>query len=206
MVAIAPRANVGLAIPAGMFVIDIDGEEAHSSWSGMCGRHGAPPRTLTVLTSRGRHLYFSSTVEIHNSTGRIAPSIDVRSNGGYTVAPPSVHPSGHVYAIDKTQGLAIAEAPKWLAESAAPEDEPAPWRDIGRPAISLREGPSLRDARALEGLVRFVISSSPGERNARLYWAACRMREMVARDAMTPGLAASLLTELGHRTASPFPR
>lgn len=40
---------------------------------------------------------------------------------------------------------------------------------------------SRRDVRArLVGLVDFVLTSSPGERNARLFWATCKAGELVA--------------------------
>jgi Bifunctional DNA primase/polymerase, N-terminal len=182
----APRANVGLAIQAGIFVIDIDGEQAHSSWISMCAQHGEPPQTLTVLTSRGRHLYFRSTVEIHNSTGRIAPSIDVRANGGYTVAPPSVHPSGVVYSLDK-RCLEIAEAPEWIVELVLPEKEaPPPKRHYPLSDTPLR---------GLKGVIGTVANARQGERNSLAFWGACRAAELVGDGAIAEHFAEQLLVE-----------
>ena len=75
--------------------------------------HGPLPATLTSTTGKGRHLWFRAAGEIPCSTGRIAAGIDVRADGGYAVAPPSVHPNGTVYAwVDYS--IPPAAAPDWL--------------------------------------------------------------------------------------------
>jgi hypothetical protein len=78
----APCANVGVAPVGGRFVIDLDGPDAVSAFANYCGQHGAAPRTLTVRTARGWHLYFESAAPVPCSAGRIAPRIDVRAAGG----------------------------------------------------------------------------------------------------------------------------
>jgi hypothetical protein len=49
-----PNANIGVAIPDGFFVVDLDGSKAISAWENLCGRHGESPRTITVETGRGQ--------------------------------------------------------------------------------------------------------------------------------------------------------
>lgn len=51
--------------------------------------------SITVLTRRGKHLYFAYSGEV-NSAGKINDKIDVRGNGGYVCAPPSIV-AGHRY-------------------------------------------------------------------------------------------------------------
>jgi Bifunctional DNA primase/polymerase, N-terminal len=67
-----PEANIGLAIPEGMFVVDLDSNEAIGEWLNACGRNGDPPKTLVIKTGRGQHHYFHSSAKIGNSAGRIA--------------------------------------------------------------------------------------------------------------------------------------
>ena len=60
-------------------------------------QHEPLPRTAIVKTSRGWHLHFKLPAKcalIPCSTG---DGLDVRADGGYVVAPPSRHLSGHVY-------------------------------------------------------------------------------------------------------------
>lgn len=95
-----PNANIGLATgkESGLFVLDRDGPAGNRSYAKLCCRE--LEATLQVRTGKGVHHYVlwpDDGTEIRNSAGRIAEGIDVRGEGGYVVAPPSVHPSGAVY-------------------------------------------------------------------------------------------------------------
>ena len=114
-------ANIGVATGAdsGIVVFDIDLPVAFASLDRLI--EVTLPRTLTGLTGGGGlHLVCSSSdAELGNSAGRLPgveedlPGIDLRANGGYIVAPPSVHRSGARYEwLDAER--AIAAAPDWL--------------------------------------------------------------------------------------------
>lgn len=116
-----PRANVGIATGAasGIVVLDVDPDKGGGhSLAELKQHHGAPPQTPTVLTGGGgRHLYFTApSVPIRNKVG-LAPGLDLRGDGGYVVAPPSVHASGNRYrwapglSPDEMQ---LAPMPDWL--------------------------------------------------------------------------------------------
>ena len=79
--------------------------------------HGAAlPATVEVITGRGRHCYFriGEHGAIKNSAGQIAPGLDVRGDGGYVLAPPSIHPSGRAYTWSVDCAREFADAPDWL--------------------------------------------------------------------------------------------
>jgi hypothetical protein len=83
-------------------------------------QHGALPHTVESITTRGRHIFFSwPDRPIRNSTSKIAPGIDVRGDGGYVLAPPSIHPSGKPYEWSVDSADAFAAAPIWLLNAAA---------------------------------------------------------------------------------------
>lgn len=113
-----PNCNVG--IPTGhinnIFVVDIDGEQGIESLNHLELIHGkldAP----TVITGKGKHLYFKmpENVELKCSTSKIADHIDIRANGGYVVAPPSVHENGHRYTWENfVSNQDFPDAPTWL--------------------------------------------------------------------------------------------
>lgn len=190
-----PRANIGGGLGNGRFALDLDGQDAVLSFANTCDRHGGAPRTLTVRTARGWHLYFSSSVPIPCSTGRIAPHIDVRGSGGYIVAPPSEHPSGSVYAL--ARDLPIAEAPQWLVDLALPPPPQAVQKVTARPLTK------MGTARAIEGVIGVVANASAGQRNALLFWGAIKVAEMAAIGRVTLHEGEACLVEAGAQAGLP---
>lgn len=103
-----PDANVGIATGSmshGLTVIDIDiddskgihGDESFQDW---CDEEGVFIDSLTAVTGRGgKHLYFTSTYPYGNKTGCL-PGVDIRGEGGYVIAPPSIHENGNPYYFD----------------------------------------------------------------------------------------------------------
>ena len=124
-----PEANIGIATGAcsGVFVLDVDprtgGNEALAEYESL---HGLLPSTVFVETGRGdggRHLYCSCPKHPVRNV-HIGRGMDVKGDGGYVVAPCSIHPSGHAYAgeLDRPR---IAVASDWLLallRTEAPED------------------------------------------------------------------------------------
>jgi|SoiMetStandDraft_2_1073263.scaffolds.fasta_scaffold18348_4 hypothetical protein len=117
---IEPHYNVAIATGtiSGIFVVDIDSQDAEFELSKLEAQHGELPATVETITPRpGRHLYFRMPdTSVRNSESRIAPKIDVRGSGGYVLAPPSIHPSGRPYAWSVDSAGTIAEAPAWLLD------------------------------------------------------------------------------------------
>jgi hypothetical protein len=187
-----PKANIGIVTRGGHFVLDLDDAEAVSWFANACGRHGAP-KTLTARTARGFHVFFACDAEVPSSAARIAPGVDVRGVGGYVVAAPSMHPSGHVYTI--ARDLPIAEAPKWLVDEAMPPP-PRPMPAPGPMPAWRSEDARLR---AIPGILSLVANARQGERNQLTFWAACRFSEMVRDGLITQRLAEELLQQSAAR-------
>jgi hypothetical protein len=134
-----PDYNIGIATGAtsNIFVVDVDGGPAETALRKLEESLGVLPATVEAITARGRHIYFRyPTVPVRNSAGRLADGIDIRGEGGFVVAPPSVHPSGRRYCWSVDSANAFAAAPQWLLDwiaepkigngNAAPAAE---WRD-----------------------------------------------------------------------------
>ena len=97
-----PEANIGVRTGkiSGIVVVDTDlKNDGPKNWSELQDVHGAV-ETLTARTGGGgEHWIFlaPSDRQLKNTTSVIARGIDTRAEGGYIVAPPSLHMSGQRY-------------------------------------------------------------------------------------------------------------
>lgn len=97
----SPDANVAIATGevSGIIAIDVDprhgGDASLEAWE---RAHGPMPLTIESETGGGgRHLLFRHPGYRVRNRINVVAGIDVRGDGGYIVAPPSLHPSGRRY-------------------------------------------------------------------------------------------------------------
>jgi hypothetical protein len=115
-----PDANIGLHC-SGLVVLDVDPRHGgDASLAALEDEHDVLPETWTVCSgSGGRHLYFSapdSTEIRNNSDGGLAAGIDIRTRGGYVLAPPSRHISGGFYTWLVDPDEAMLRTPAYVAD------------------------------------------------------------------------------------------
>jgi hypothetical protein len=121
-----PDANVGIATGpvSGIVVLDVDAAKgAFSSELLFDGVDATVFTTPKVKTGAGLHFYYKypETETVRNSASKLAKFIDVRGEGGYVVAPPSVHVSGKKYEFLNEDIPHIAEFPQpWIDRLNAP--------------------------------------------------------------------------------------
>ena len=99
-----PDANIGMSTE-GLLVVDVDG--ADNPWPGDPERERDLARAAMSLTPHGgRHYFFRQPEgrDWRNTTGKIAPKVDTRANGGYVLVPPSVV-DGTPYRWATAEGL-----------------------------------------------------------------------------------------------------
>lgn len=148
-----PAANIGVRTgrASGLVVLDVDGDDGFESLRGVERQHGALPKTTSVKTPRGgAHFYFRHPGgEIPCSAGRLGVGLDVRGDGGYVVAPPSIGPNGNRYEPDEVAPIAML--PAWLRDLIVPPE---------------RTQRALVPAQTWVGMVRSGLAE--GERNAGL--------------------------------------
>ncbi|PGH49321.1 hypothetical protein CRI70_18455 [Streptomyces sp. Ru87] len=202
--------------PHHLIGLDLDvkhGEDSGAALARLCGEHGfALPPTVTVRTpSGGRHLWYTGPpdVPVPNSAGRLARGLDIRGTGGYLVGPGSYTTRG-VYRL--APGPAHpSPAPRALVRLLT-----APARTAGARTAGGRGSGLPPSAGPDSALLAFVRASRPGERNARLFWAACRayetgrgpaLADALITAAVTTGLTArearAAVLSAAHRQAGP---
>lgn len=116
-----PDANVGVVTGeiSNLVVLDIDPHHGGEDSAGRLERQFAPfPATIEATTGGGgRHLYFAHPGGLVRNRASLTQGIDIRGDGGYVVAPPSVHPSGRSYAWRPGRSpaeMTPAVLPRWL--------------------------------------------------------------------------------------------
>lgn len=170
-----PDANIGIATGSVIEVLDVDVHATGTGYpilrtlqrEGLIGGWGQAVRS----PSGGLHLYYPTDPEqAQGSWSRGRAHVDFRGTGGYIIAPPSTISTAHgtrYYEI-----IARGRHPRPIdAEAIRELLTPQPGRTL-RPVdpATLRERP-------VEQLAAWVAALPEGNRNAGLFWAACRLAE-----------------------------
>lgn len=134
-----------------------------------------PPGPRQRTGNGGWHYFFRFDPRISGSKNRLGRGIDVKSTGGYIVAAPSWTqksddgPGGpYVWELSRFD-VPVPRMPIWMSTLLCPPPRPKP-----NFTLEVNGG-------GLDAFARFVATSSKGERNNRLHWAASRAAEMAAR-------------------------
>jgi hypothetical protein len=209
-----PRANVAIATGAasGLVVLDVDpGKDGDASLRALEAERGELPETVQVLTGGGgQHFFFAHPGgQVRNSASTLGAGLDVRADGGYVVAAPSLHASGKRYTWEvsgRPDEVAPAPLPGWLLEAlrapAAPTlQAPRPgqhWLKVLRDGAG--EGRRNATCASLAGYL-FRIRSLHPEVAAEVVrlWASTRCQPPLPEDEVQKTLHSVARTELARR-------
>lgn len=174
------------------------------------------PPTLFCTTPRGGvHLYFALPGDgpaPGNRTG-IIDRIDVRGEGGYVIAPPSlrVDGKGYTWGVAHTTPPAIAPAAlldlifergRWAHKGPAPDKRPISERAAA--AVKPPAGAGIADVdqavrkyglSALDAELRDVRGAGEGQRNNILNNAALKLGQLIAAGALVEGFVVKCLED-----------
>lgn len=156
-----PHANIGLRPPKDYIVVDVDPRAG-----GSLDHLGAvPPTRIAATGGGGHHVWFRHQCD--RVRGRLAGAsgVDLKTNNGYVVAPPSVHPSGRRY--EWVSEYPVALLPDHLVNRVT----------VTQSVPIVHGGGQFRSGDRLDGLVNTVATAVEGNRNHALFWAACRAVE-----------------------------
>ena len=163
-------------------VIDADSPES-ASW--MVANHNSPIRTST---SKGRkHFWFAYPGhEVRNGAKLKGMALDVRGDGGYVVAPGSIHSSGSVYE----------EEGDWTDRASLPVFSSSWLGDKVQPLVNPQDAMNRR--------VRAYLDAIPGEaegsRDNQGFKVACKL---VREFALTDDTALTFLSEWNQKNTPP---
>lgn len=139
----APLSNIGLATGAasGITVLDIDigeGKDGAATWAALIEGHGEPQTLMANTGSGGIHVFFKYNSALKTSTNTLGPNVDCRNDGGYVVAPPSLHRSGRRYEW-VNEDETIADLPPHLSRRVEKRGRKRKDDPIGRTHFTLEE-------------------------------------------------------------------
>lgn len=82
---------------SGLVVVDPDGADGIARWDALVAEHRLPATHRVGTPGGGQHWYYREhprRVVGNDSTGKVAPGVDVRGLGGFVIAPPSTDDRG----------------------------------------------------------------------------------------------------------------
>jgi hypothetical protein len=170
--------NVGIACgePSGILVVDCDTNQAAVDFA---AEFPAAGKTVMAKTPRGAHFYFRYPGPAYRNRVKVREHVDIRSDGGYVVAPPSIHPCGEPYTWRR--------AP-WEVQPAPLPDGVRKLLDGGRsPGIPTMIGsPALYAAAAIRNAASRVREAHEGKRNHTLNREAFALAQLAAAGYLAP--------------------
>jgi hypothetical protein len=140
-----PTANIGSVTGAvsGMTVLDLDvklGKRGDNTLAALVAQHGKLPYTPRQRTwSGGMQVFLAHAPGVRNSAARIGHGLDIRGDGGYILAPPSVvedagRSGTYEWIVPPT--VPLAPMPGWLLalilRAQGPATSGTPRYDRGR--------------------------------------------------------------------------
>lgn len=193
MLALTPYGMLAIrtGAPSGLVVVDVDpGKGGFESLRELVRRGLCPPTRFVRTGNGGWHLYYRHPgphLRIPGSGSKLAPGIDIKADGGYVAAPPSIHPDTRKpYAWADAHAPIQEVAPPLVDVCLAPDPRPTP-------AAAASHTPALCGGRAishpellLAALVAKVHDAPSGRRRATLYGCARGVAKMAAAGAITP--------------------
>ncbi len=172
-----PDANIGIPTgsASGLVVIDVDvhGVDGYAAYA-RAARAGLIPAPLATVTtpSGGQHAYFPADPARGQRSWAVGKAgVDCRGDGGYVIAPPSVV---------RLDGARIPYRVEQVAVGAVEPVDAVRLRDFldpPPPRRPVREGRLVKGREDVDRLAAWLSRQVKGDRNYRLFWAACRLAE-----------------------------
>jgi hypothetical protein len=180
-----PQANIGLATGHCFDILDIDGPAGARALRTLAAAHGFQSSGPLVRTGGGGWHYYLAPTGLGNVHPAGLAHVDWRGRGGYVVAPPSRHASGHPYqwAPGRDLDTPPGQVPAVLLERLQPRQRQQPSGRVQLPAAA--DGPGERYGRAALAVELARVAAAPvGQRNRQLWESTRNLYNLVATGAL----------------------
>jgi Bifunctional DNA primase/polymerase, N-terminal/YspA, cpYpsA-related SLOG family len=177
---------------AGLAVVDIDPRNG-----GRIDQALMAPTAAVATGGGGWHLYYRHPGGPLLGALPGSPGVDVKADGGYVVAPPSVHPANRA-TYRWAGGRAVAEMPPALCAALTPPPASDPPAALSAILPARGAGGISSPAALLAAHLRAVQNAPEGRRRVTLYGAARGVARIVLAGAITVEDAHAALTAAGQ--------
>jgi hypothetical protein len=180
-----PQANIGLATGHLFDVLDVDGPAGKRAVRQLAAAHGLASSGPLVRTGGGGWHFYLSPTGLGNVHPRELEHVDWRGRGGYVVAPPSRHASGHPYQWLAGRALDTPPdpVPPVLLERLQPRQLQRPTGPDQLPTTGDGSGDRYARAALAQELAR-VAAAPAGQRNRQLWESTRNLYNLVATGAL----------------------
>jgi P4 family phage/plasmid primase-like protien len=195
-----PRANIAIATgstKSKLVVIDLDvknGINGIESWVEFVKNSGIDNSTCRAFAGGGgQHIYFLTEDPVWTGV-KLLPGVDVRADGGYIIAPPSIHASNNRYTWDEGHSI-LDHSPLVLPKAILELIEKKRSEKTSKPSGSV-QSTHKQALRTDESNGAQILMVTGGERNVILTSVAGSMRRIgLGYDAIHQALAACNKTQ-----------
>jgi hypothetical protein len=180
-----PQANIGLATGHIFDVLDVDGPTGAQTIRELAATHGLQNSGPLVRTGGGGWHYYLAPTGLGNASPTGLAQVDWRGRGGYVVAPPSSHASGHPYqwAPGRDVDTPPGHVPAVLLERLQARQRQHPTGLVQLRAVADGSGDRYARAALAEELAR-VAAAPVGQRNRQLWESTRNLYNLVATGAL----------------------
>jgi hypothetical protein len=191
-------ADIGLALPVGVLVVDVDVATGKQGRADFIRLFGCPPEEMATAVSTtargGWHVYFRFDLSLQLIQTTITSSLDVRIGGlGYVIAP---SPGNGRRWIQPLLSMPLMEAPQWLLERLRKPPEP----EAGEAKPFVGET-SERARETLERACAALTAAAPGTRDTTIGQVVYRVGRLSAAGEL--GLESALAALLEAMASNP---
>lgn len=184
-----PSANIGIATgeKSNLFVCDADSPIIVND----AEMRGLPP-TRRVRTGNGQHAYFKHPgFKVPNKVK--VEGFDFRGDGGYVIAPPSLHASGKQYEWLTPVDAPLLECPDWITALIVSSPHYVP-----SVAVKIAEFDTSYGLGALKKATALIASAPNGHRNPTFYENTASMYNLVAGGELLDATVEYAVIEAAH--------
>lgn len=122
-----PDANLGVVTGTVSKLVVVDIDPRHGGTNELFKNYKTP---CSNTGGGGWHYYFTSDSIITNKAG-LLPGIDIRGEGGYVIAPPSMHLSGLEYLwIISPNEVSLETFPDWIFQAIEKKQNNNDWQTV----------------------------------------------------------------------------